>query len=130
MDFTISEQMETILGMVNRFVDEELIPLEGAMLHGDTAAVDEAIVEKQNKVRQMGLWAANFPVEYGGLGLSLVDHGLLTEALGRSPFGTLRSAPRLPMPATSRSSTRTPTTNSVNDGFGRWLPVRSGVVSR
>ena len=41
----------------------------------------------QRKVRQMGLWAPNFPVEYGGLGLSMVDHGLFSEALGRSPLG-------------------------------------------
>ena len=35
MDFTISEQMETILEMVDTFVDDELIPLEGEMLFGD-----------------------------------------------------------------------------------------------
>ena len=37
----------------------------------------------------MGVWAANHPVELGGLGLSMVEHGLLSEALGRSPLGHL-----------------------------------------
>jgi alkylation response protein AidB-like acyl-CoA dehydrogenase len=37
----------------------------------------------------MGLWAPNHPVEYGGLGLTMVEHGLLSEALGRSPLGHL-----------------------------------------
>jgi alkylation response protein AidB-like acyl-CoA dehydrogenase len=37
----------------------------------------------------MGLWAPNHPVEFGGLGLSMVEHGLLSEALGRSPLGHL-----------------------------------------
>ena len=43
----------------------------------------------QDKVRQMGLWAPNHPVEFGGLGLGMVEHGLLSEALGRSPLGHL-----------------------------------------
>ena len=37
----------------------------------------------------MGLWAPNHPAEYGGLGLGMVEHGLLREALGRSPLGHL-----------------------------------------
>jgi alkylation response protein AidB-like acyl-CoA dehydrogenase len=89
MDFTISEQMETILGMVNEFIEDELIPLEGEMLFGDADTLAREIAHKQEKVRQMELWAPGHPVEYGGLGLSLLDHGLLTEALGRSPLGHL-----------------------------------------
>lgn len=87
MDFEVSGKMETILSMVNEFVDNELIPLEGEMLHGDPVALEVAVAEKQQKVRQMELWAPGHPVEYGGLGLSLLEHGLLTEALGRTPLG-------------------------------------------
>jgi alkylation response protein AidB-like acyl-CoA dehydrogenase len=87
MDFEVSGKMETILSMVNEFVDRELIPLEGEMLHGDPVALEAAVAEKQQKVRQMELWAPGHPVEYGGLGLSLLEHGLLTEALGRTPLG-------------------------------------------
>ena len=88
MDFTVSERMQTILDMVGEFMEEEVIPLEGEMLHGDDPATLERLVaEKQAKVREMGVWAPNHPVEFGGLGLSLVDHGLLTEVLGRSPLG-------------------------------------------
>ena len=87
MDFELSEQMTTILDMVGEFVDRELIPIEGEMLHGDPARVDELVAAAQDKVRQMELWAPNHPVEFGGLGLSMVDHGLLSEALGRSPLG-------------------------------------------
>jgi acyl-CoA dehydrogenase len=87
MDFEVSEQMETILSMVREFVDRELIPIEGEMLHGSPERVQEMVTAAQAKVRQMGLWAPNHPVEFGGLGLSMVDHGLLSEALGRSPLG-------------------------------------------
>jgi alkylation response protein AidB-like acyl-CoA dehydrogenase len=89
MDFEISEQMHTILEMVRSFMDGEVIPLEGEMLHGDQATVDTAVATAQEKVRQMGLWASNHPVEFGGLGLSMVEHGLMSEALGRSPLGHL-----------------------------------------
>ena len=87
MDFEISAQMTTILEMVREFMDREVIPLEGEMLHGDPATLEELVHRAQDKVRQMGVWAPNHPVEFGGLGLSMVDHGLLSEALGRSPLG-------------------------------------------
>lgn len=87
MDFAMSEEMTTMLAMVGEFVDRELLPIEGEMLHGDPANVAEMLAAAQVKVRQMGLWAPNHPVEFGGLGLSMVDHGLLSEALGRSPLG-------------------------------------------
>ena len=32
MDFTVSEKMKTILGMIDEFVDKELIPLEPEFL--------------------------------------------------------------------------------------------------
>jgi acyl-CoA dehydrogenase len=87
MDFTVSEEMETMLGMVREFVDSELVPIEQQMLHGDAASLAEMVAHAQDRVRQMGLWAPNHPVEFGGLGLSMVNHGLLSEALGRSPLG-------------------------------------------
>ena len=61
MDFTVSVEIETMLA--------------------------EMVAHAQGQVRQMGLWAPNHPVGFGGPGLSTVDHGLLSEALGRSPLG-------------------------------------------
>jgi acyl-CoA dehydrogenase len=87
MDFAISEKMKTILEMVNEFVDRELIPMEPEMARLSFKEMLPIIKEKQKKVRQMELWAPNFPQDCGGLGLSLVDHGLLSEALGRTPLG-------------------------------------------
>ncbi|MGE5211306.1 MAG: acyl-CoA dehydrogenase family protein [Acidobacteriota bacterium] len=87
MDFTVSDEMETMLGMVREFVDHELVPIEQQMLHGDAATLADMVKHAQDRVRQMGLWAPNHPVEFGGLGLSMVNHGLLSEALGRSPLG-------------------------------------------
>ena len=87
MDFEVSEQMSTRLAMIREFMDREVIPLESVMLHGDEAALQAGVQAAQAKVKQMGLWAPNHPVEFGGLGLSMVDHGLFAEAVGRSPLG-------------------------------------------
>jgi acyl-CoA dehydrogenase len=87
MDFDLSEKMTTILEMVEKFMDAEVIPLEGLMLHGDLTTLDGAVAHVQDKVRRMEFWAPNHPVQFGGVGLTMVEHGLLSEALGRSPLG-------------------------------------------
>ena len=93
MDFEVSEKMSTMLAMVREFMDGEVIPLEGEMLHGDPATLEAGVAAAQDKVRQMGLWAPNHPVEFGGLGLSMVDHGLFERGARPQParalvFGT------------------------------------------
>ena len=87
MDFDVSEQMTVRLAMIGEFMEREVIPLEGEMLHGDPATLEAGVRAAQAKVKQMGLWAPNHPVDLGGLGLSMVDHGLFAEAVGRSPLG-------------------------------------------
>ncbi|MBU1170705.1 MAG: acyl-CoA dehydrogenase family protein [Proteobacteria bacterium] len=87
MDFSVSEKMQTIIGMINEFVDKELIPMEAEYLSHDFLEMLPVIREKQEMVKKMELWAPNFPAELGGMGLSLLEHGLVSEALGRSPLG-------------------------------------------
>ncbi|MGD9733867.1 MAG: acyl-CoA dehydrogenase family protein [Desulfamplus sp.] len=87
MDFEISDRIKVIVDMINEFVDKELIPLEPDFLNRDFGELLPVIKEKQEMVKKMELWAPNFPVKCGGMGLSLVEHGLVSEALGRSPLG-------------------------------------------
>ncbi len=87
MDFQPSPEISVMLDMIREFMDREVIPLEGEMLHGDSAALAAGVQAAQAKVKQMGLWAPNHPAEFGGLGLSMIDHGLFAEAVGRSPLG-------------------------------------------
>jgi acyl-CoA dehydrogenase len=87
MDFSVSEEMAVRLEMIREFMEREVVPLESVMLHGDPSDLQTGVEAAQAKVKQMGLWAPNHPVEFGGLGLSLVDHGLFAEAVGRSPLG-------------------------------------------
>ena len=87
MDFAISDKMKAIIGMIDEFVSKELIPLEPEFLTKDFKTMLPVLAEKRQIVKQMELWAPNHPKEYGGMGLDLVEHGLVSEALGRSPLG-------------------------------------------
>ncbi len=87
MDFSVSPKMQTIIGMINEFVEKELIPLEAEFITQDFRAMLPVLREKQAMVKKMELWAPNFPKDVGSMGLSLLEHGLVSEALGRSPLG-------------------------------------------
>jgi len=87
MDFEVSDKMKTIIGMIGEFVDKELIPMEQDFLSKPLKSLIPEIERKREMVKKMELWAPNHPKEYGGMGLDLVEHALVSEALGRSPLG-------------------------------------------
>ncbi len=87
MNFEISEKMKAVLELTDEFVEKELIPLEPEFLKKDFREMIPVLKKKQNMVKQMQLWSPNHPVELGGMGLNLVEHGLVSESLGRSPLG-------------------------------------------
>lgn len=87
MNFEISNKMKIIIEMINEFVAKELVPLEGEFLNKDFRELLPVLKEKREMVKKMELWAPNHPVELGGMGLNLVEHGLVSEALGWSPLG-------------------------------------------
>ena len=87
MDFAISEKMKIILEMINEFVNKELIPLENEFLNHEFHEMLPVLKEKRDMVKKMELWAPNQPQDIGGMGLNLVEHGLVSEALGKSPIG-------------------------------------------
>ncbi len=87
MDFSLSDKITIIIEMIDEFVENELIPLEREYLTGSYEKLIPVLDEKRNLVKKMELWAPNHPVEYGGMGLDLMDHALVSEALGRSPMG-------------------------------------------
>ncbi|MCU0976485.1 MAG: acyl-CoA dehydrogenase family protein [Steroidobacteraceae bacterium] len=87
MDFRIDAEVEQLVGRIRAFVDERLVPLEPRLLEQGIGPLLPEIRALRSEVRKLGLWAPNFPREYGGLGLDLVAHGLVSEALGRCPLG-------------------------------------------
>ncbi|RPI97791.1 MAG: acyl-CoA dehydrogenase, partial [Spirochaetales bacterium] len=87
MDFEITEKMQAIRGMIREFVDKELIPLEPEFTTKEFREMLPVLEEKKRMVRKMELWAPNHPTEFGGMGLDLMEHALVSEELGRSPLG-------------------------------------------
>ena len=87
MNFEISDKMKIVLEMINEFVDKELIPLENEYLNSDFREIIPILKEKREMVKKMELWGPNHPVELGGMGLTMVEHGLVSEALGKTPTG-------------------------------------------
>ena len=87
MDFNIPEKIKIITGMMDEFVEKEIIPLEPEFLTRTFRDMLPVLEDKRKMVKQMELWAPNHPEEYGGMGLNLVEHAFVSESLGRSPLG-------------------------------------------
>jgi acyl-CoA dehydrogenase len=87
MDFEVPEKIKVITGMIDEFVDKEIIPLEPEYLRKTFKEMLPVIEEKRSMVKKMELWAPNHPKEYGGMGLNLVEHAFVSESLGRTPLG-------------------------------------------
>jgi alkylation response protein AidB-like acyl-CoA dehydrogenase len=87
VDFEPSRKVQKILESIDDFVRQELVPLEPAFLARPFTELLPELDKKREMVRELGLWAPGHPEELGGIGLGLVDLGLISEAVGFSPLG-------------------------------------------
>ncbi len=98
MDFSLSSEMQTLLSTVERFVRDELLPLEVSV--EETGVLRPEIARDIfEKSRALGLYAVNIPEEFGGGGLSAVQTCLVEEKFGwasdilvRRAFGNVYEA--------------------------------------
>ena len=87
MDFSIPKETQDILDKVRTFINEEAIPLEHDFLNKGFGEILDVLKEKRKRVKELGLWLPQIEKEWGGMGLSLVQHGLVSAELGRCPLG-------------------------------------------
>ena len=85
--FDVSPRVQDILGATREFVRQELIPLELEFITRGFQAVEPVLNEKRQRVKALGLWLPQVPRDWGGLGLSLLEHGLVSQELGQTPIG-------------------------------------------
>ena len=85
--FDISPRVASLLTVVRDFVRQELIPIELDFINQGFQAVEPVLNEKRRQVKALGLWLPQAPRDCGGLGLSLFEHGLVSQELGQSPIG-------------------------------------------
>ncbi len=93
-----------IADLVRRFVDDELVPLEGAVLARDVAGeglhLSAAERERIDRVsRELGLWGLDAPGDVGGHDLPAVAMVAVNEAMGRTivPYTLPPDSPNLRM---------------------------------
>ena len=87
MDLQLSEEQELIVGMVRRFVRDEILPLE---LDLDPDADQLAPADRQRliaKTKEMGLYGLGIPAEFGGPEVDLVTRTLLAIEMSQHRAG-------------------------------------------
>ena len=87
MDLQLSEEQELIVGMVRRFVRDEILPLE---LDLDPDADQLAPADSQRliaKTKEMGLYGLGIPAEFGGPEVDLVTRTLLAIEMSQHRAG-------------------------------------------
>lgn len=87
MSFEPSPELKMILNTLDEFMRAEVIPLERYALNHEYATLEGLLAEKRQKAKSLGLWLPQIPLAEGGMGLSLVEHGLVSEVLGRALLG-------------------------------------------
>jgi len=86
MEFSLSNEQEMIIDTVRSFVEQELYPHEDEV--EKTNHIDIGLAESiKQKAINLGLYATNMPVEYGGGGLDTLTLCLLEKELGKANFG-------------------------------------------
>ncbi|MBX3706472.1 MAG: acyl-CoA dehydrogenase family protein [Pseudomonadales bacterium] len=104
MDFELPDEHRMLKDTVERFVAEELIPLEPAVLAreaagGPCALSDAELGHLNARCRALGLWGLDAPEETGGANLPALALVGVNEAVGRTvvPFTFPPDSPNLHM---------------------------------
>lgn len=104
MDFELSEEHRMLKDLVRHFVDDELLPLEAAVLereaNGHGLGLTKAETEKIDEVsRKLGLWGLDAPEDIGGSDLPAVAMVGVEEEIGRTitPYTLPPDSPNLRM---------------------------------
>ena len=87
MNITLSPEIQTFLYSLREFVREEILPLEPLFLNHQFAELQPQLDALRQKAKSLGYWLPQIHSEYGGMGLSLVEHGHVSEILGQTPLG-------------------------------------------
>jgi len=104
MEFALSEEHQMLKDLVRKFVDDQLIPLEKAVLAREAAGggtivtpAEREIIDK--KSFELGLWGLDAPVEFGGSDLPTVAMIGVNEEIGKTvtPYTLPPDSPNLRM---------------------------------
>ncbi len=104
MQLELSEEQRMISELVAKFVDNELMPLEPAVLQREIRGEQLALTEAEEapllkKCKELGLWGLDAPLELGGMNLPAATWVGVNEELGRTvtPFAFPPDSPNMHM---------------------------------
>ena len=89
MDFALDDDHRMLLELVEKFVTNELMPLEAGVLERFINGEDAVILPEDKQrldtlTKELGLWSLDTPEESGGLGMPYVALVGVNEMLGRT----------------------------------------------
>ena len=104
MQFEVSDEQRMITELVAKFVDNELMPLEPAVLQREIRGEQLALTPAEEaplleKCKALGLWGLDAPPELGGMSLPTATFLAIHEELGRTvtPFVFPPDSPNMHM---------------------------------
>ncbi|MBI1330162.1 MAG: acyl-CoA dehydrogenase [Alphaproteobacteria bacterium] len=104
MDFELSEEDRMLKDLVERFVNDELMPLEAGVLareaSGKGLTIEESDYTRLDEIsKKLGLWGLDAPVDVGGTDLPAVALVGVNEMMGRTvtPYTLPPDSPNLRM---------------------------------
>ncbi|HHH10792.1 MAG TPA: acyl-CoA dehydrogenase [Sorangium sp.] len=87
MDFSLPSELADHLDTARQFVHQHIVPHELRWMRIGFKEAEPELNALRQKVKALGLWLPQAPKQLGGMGLSVLSHGLMSEVLGQSPFG-------------------------------------------
>ena len=102
MDFSLTEEQESIRDAFRRLVDEKIVPKAG-----EIDAAGEFPREAFEQVGELGFFQMRYPEEVGGLGLDVTTYCLAVEELARGSLSVAAAC-------------------TMQSLMGTWFPYRSG----
>jgi len=87
MDFDPPDAVRPLLDRIEKFVADVVIPAEATVMQRGFAESTALLNDLRAQCKAAKMWGPQLPRELGGLGLGLVEHGLVSERLGKTPLG-------------------------------------------
>ena len=104
MDFELSEEHRMIKDLMARFVQDELMPLENAVLAREASGGGYLLTEEERapidaRSKALGLWGLDAPAEFGGSDLPVMAMVGVEEEIGKTitPYTLPPDSPNLRM---------------------------------
>lgn len=88
IDIFNTPRLTEVLPKFREFIKSEVLPNEDMLMKTPFLTLEKGWLKlARDKAKKEGLWAPHLSVEHGGLGLNLVEFGMVSEALAWTPFG-------------------------------------------